>query len=108
MLHIALVLVNLTELDKALACIQRHASEGGVEYRRRRAAGLQGLLHQLATDTLTLIVVAHDDQADGGVVALLAGEARSDQAPGIFHNKSFSDALQHGPVVQAVRPFELH
>jgi hypothetical protein len=65
-------------------------------------------LHQSATDALALVLIADDHQANRGVITLRASECRTNQTPFVLRDKSLGNTLQHGPVCQTVRPFQLH
>ena len=64
--------------------------------------------HQPSADALALVIVADDHQADSGVVALGTGERAADQPLAVHNHEAVADPLQHCPVFQAVRPFELY
>ncbi|MCY1438461.1 hypothetical protein D9M71_546630 [compost metagenome] len=100
------MLLDKTELDKSLADVQRSTGQCGVEDGGSWRAGLERQLHQFATNALALVIVADDNQADGGIRPLGTRECCTDQVLAVFDDEAFSDALQHGPIFQAVRPFQ--
>jgi hypothetical protein len=106
--HVALMLLDMPEINEALAGIKGGAGQRRVEHRDFRSACLDCQLHESATDALALVFVTDDHQADRGVVTLRAGERGTDQAAVILRDETLRDALQHGPVLQAMGPFQLH
>ncbi len=103
-----LMLLNMSKLNEPLAGIKRGAGQRRIEHGGTRSASLERQLHQLATYTLALVLITDDHQADGGVISLRTSERGTDQTVCVFYDKTLRDALQHGPVFQAVGPLQLH
>ncbi|MCY1515538.1 hypothetical protein D9M68_501260 [compost metagenome] len=103
----ALMLLYLTKLDEALAGIQRRPGQSGIEHSSARPASIERQFHQPAADTAPLVLVADDHHADCCVLALRTGDDAADQLSLVLHYIPLAEALQHGPVLLAMRPLQV-